>query len=640
MRNIFFITLLQFLICSSMKAQDVQQYVGSRIFWDLSTRTKVFQNGGYSRMISLQDGRLMAVCENNGIDISFSRDNGKSWSSPQKIVVNSNNVPNCVPDLCQLTDGTILVAYNPRPSTPYTDERKFGIRCKRSNDGGNTWSDEIFVNDAGSTFENGCWEPSFLELPTGELQIYFADEGPYIHSNEQQISLCRSFDKGLNWTKPQKVSYRKGFRDGMPVPILLKDSSKIVLAIEDNGWGYGDFFPTTVRCPLTSNWDNNYFIDADSPFRLKTLDFNYCPQITGGAPYLRVLPNGETVLSFQSKYNHGKTHRMWVAVGNSQAENFKALSTPFYTSIDDDVLWNSLSVIDSGTVVAVGGIGGRIEMIKGTVMKKWVAPYAHPLIDGKLTKNEGYLSPLAAQVTMGTQLGNRVTADFAYQKDSLFFFAYVSDRTVFDNSADCIRLLLDVNNIRGKQPEKGIYSIVFKRDGSYEFLEGNEGNWIRHNNSNVLLKMSQRTNYYLIEAAIPWKDLGYSEAPYGKPMAATLEVEDNKGVTSLTERVPDAILRESRTWMNFYLLKNIGSNIKNKVVINADINIRSDNDMISISSNSIMNRITIYNSNGLREQSKVISNRMATMTLNGKGFFIVQIELKNGSIQRRKIIKY
>ena len=125
-------------------------------------------------------------------------------------------MPNCVPDLIQLSDGTIIVAYNPRPSAPYTTGRKFGIRCKRSVDNGATWSDEIFVNDARHTFEDGCWEPSMLELPSGELQLYFADEGPYTSSNEQQISLCRSFDGGKTWSAAQKVSFRAGYRDGMP----------------------------------------------------------------------------------------------------------------------------------------------------------------------------------------------------------------------------------------------------------------------------------------------------------------------------------------------------------------------------------------------------------------------------------------
>ena len=241
----------------------------------------MFNGGGYARIIELQDGRLMAVCESGGIKIAFSEDKGSTWGSATKIVSNPAGIRECVPDLIQLSDGTIIVAYNPRPTSPYSEERKFGIRCKRSTDGGQTWSDEIFVNDALHTFADGCWEPSMLELPSGELQLYFADEGPYTSNNDQQISLCRSMDGGQTWSQAQKICYRQGSRDGMPVPVLLKDESQIVVIIEDNGWGYGDFFPTTVRTSLQNNWHNNYWVNATDPNREKTLNFNFCPTATG-----------------------------------------------------------------------------------------------------------------------------------------------------------------------------------------------------------------------------------------------------------------------------------------------------------------------------------------------------------------------
>ena len=61
------------------------------------------------------------------------------------------------------------------------------------------------------------------------------------------------------------------------MPVLLKDESQIVVIIEDNGWGYGDFFPTTVRTSLQNNWHNNYWVNATDPNREKTLNFNFCP---------------------------------------------------------------------------------------------------------------------------------------------------------------------------------------------------------------------------------------------------------------------------------------------------------------------------------------------------------------------------
>ena len=378
--NIFSTSLL--FICSLLNvcclhAASVSRYTGSRIFWDARNPVTVFDGGGYGRLIELQDGRLMACCESGGIKVCFSSNKGRTWNSPTLIAPNSNNTPNCVPDLVQLSDGTILVAYNPRPSKPYTSDRHFGIRLRRSTTNGRTWSEEIFVFDADTIFDNGCWEPSFLELPSGELQLYFADESPYTNSGEQQISLCRSFDGGLTWTEPQRISFRSGYRDGMPVPVLLADKKNIVVAIEDNGWsGVGDFVPTTVRNPLSSNWKNNAYINATSSYRNRSINYDYCPLAKGGAPYLRVLPSGETVLSHQSTYGEGDNMKMYVYVGNKQAKDFKAMSKPFQQGTTKGCWWNSLAVIDTGIVVAVGGLDGKIVMMKGFPINNFLAPYA------------------------------------------------------------------------------------------------------------------------------------------------------------------------------------------------------------------------------------------------------------------------
>ena len=146
------ILLLLASLCINASAGTMARYDGTRIFWDSRSPVTVFNGGGYARLIELQDGRLLACCESGGIKISFSSNKGQTWTSPKLIAPNSNNTPNCVPDLIQLADGTIVVGYNPRPSQPYTEDRRFGIRVRRSTDNGKTWSDEIFVYDADYTF--------------------------------------------------------------------------------------------------------------------------------------------------------------------------------------------------------------------------------------------------------------------------------------------------------------------------------------------------------------------------------------------------------------------------------------------------------------------------------------------------------
>jgi hypothetical protein len=567
--NRLLISVMLFASVCTMQAEVKAHYDGSRIFWDDSTRHTIFSHGSYPRILQLKDGRLMAVTECDGILVSCSANLGASWSPAVKIASNSNATPNCVPDLIQLADGTIIVAYNPRPSMPYTEDRRFGIRCRCSTDNGQTWSQEIFVYDGGHTFGDGCWEPSMLELPSGELHLYFADESPYTRSNEQQISLCRSFDGGLSWGQPERISFRSGFRDGMPVPLLLDE--ELVVIIEDNGWpGVGDFFPTTIRCLLSQNW-HDHWVDAQSAQREKTLDPEYCSaSVKGGAPYLRQFPWGESIISFQSDYNHPGKPRMLTAIGDSEARHFRALSAPFITAQTDEVLWNSVAVIDTGIVVATGTVNGVIEMVKGYPVRQLQAAYGHPTIDGRLANGETYTKPKARQVILGSQTGVRTSADWAYDEENLYFTARVSDRTVFTDGSqpDGVRLMLDVADASDTRPQQGVFCLFFRRDGGLSTWEGGAGSWKVVAMPDILVRVQSATTQYVVEAAIPWSSLGFATPPKDKRMAVSIETQDRRSNTMVTERIPDARLDESWTWMEFHLLDEKASSAINRIMDN------------------------------------------------------------------------
>ena len=544
-----------FLFCSLCAfAAKTQPYTGSRIFWNSRTPVKVFSGGGYARVMELQDGRLMACCEWSGIRISFSSNKGQTWKEPTTIVTNTNNVPNCVPDMIQLRDGTIIVAYNPRPSTPYTDDRRFSIRLKRSTDNGRTWGKEIIVYDAGSTPEVGCWEPCLLELPSGELQLYFADESPYDKNADQQISICRSFDKGLTWSEPACVSYRAGFRDGMPVPVLLQDSTTIAVAIEDNGWGYNDFVPTIVRNPVARNWST--FVPASNTYRSKAIDYKYCPLATGGAPYLRVLPNGETVLSHQSPYNHSGKADMYVYVGNNSARNFKAMSSPFPVPQNQQALWNSLAVIDTGVVVAVAGYGGGIKMVKGYPKHQLEVPYGHPIVDGVRTVSEGYFSSRGEQVLMGSETETYTYADLAYDEDSLYLICRVYDNQLVAEGehADVVSIGIDMERAPYTTPQISSFRYDVSPDATFILFRGTGSTWDKQDASVSHLAFRTGSEYYTFEMAIPWSELGREKAPLGDSMTFNILVTNGDGASHVVEQIADTKPNGPYTWMplNFH----------------------------------------------------------------------------------------
>ena len=331
--------------------------------------------GGYGRVKDVGNGRLMAVYEHEGSGCyKFSHDGGRSWGAEtilfprmteQGVAINMANA-----ELIRLSTGELIFAMNRRPQRDGVVP--FGIILRRSTDGGATWSDEQVIYEAGKEFGNGCWEPAFLELPDGTVQIYFANEGPYTHSDEQEISMLSSDDKGATWsTTPVKVCFRNGHRDGMPVPALF--GHDIVVAIEDNG-GNGRFKPYTVRTSLADNWHT--FVDGDSPYRHAALKDPMDAHEVGSAPYLICLPTGEALLSYQTTEGRNAEAdpmarcTMEVALGDKEALNFVKVDRPFRLRPDANALWNSLVVIDANTVGAVAGIDGGIVLKRGLLVRR------------------------------------------------------------------------------------------------------------------------------------------------------------------------------------------------------------------------------------------------------------------------------
>src|SRR5690606_14297260 len=99
---------------------------------------------------------------------------------------------------------------------------------------------------------------------------------------------------GQTWTTdPKIISFRAGKRDGMPVPVLLKGEERIAVAIEDNG--FVNFKPYIITNTLQENWSETVL--SDSPNRIYAMAKPVDDEVYAGAPYLRQLSTGETILS-------------------------------------------------------------------------------------------------------------------------------------------------------------------------------------------------------------------------------------------------------------------------------------------------------------------------------------------------------
>lgn len=639
-------------MCSLINAQRVEPYSSSRIFWDINTQTTIFSPGNYGRLIELKNGRLLAVAQvSGGISSSVSTDKGGTWSTPVTIALPPDGVALAVPDLLQLSDGTILLGYNPRPEAPYSEERKFGIRVRRSADNGASWSNEIKVYDAHHTFNNGCWEPVFLELPSGEVQLYFANENDYQTTNEQNISMCRSFDKGVTWSEREIISYRAGFRDGMPAPLLLKDKNEIVIAIEDNGYtGYSPkFLPTTVRTSLSDNWSGG-FVSGTSPKREYALDAPMPSGHSGAAPYIRQLPNGETILSYQGTEGRTDTSDdfpdMFVLVGNREARKFKAKSTPFSVPMDKRAKWNSVSVIDTGIVVAVTSTNintsaNSVMMMKGYPVSNVFAKFGTITVDGQKTAEEKWTNPRSEQLVMGNLSKSRWTVDFLYDNNYLYFTARVIDREIINTGTtnDGLRLLLDIDDLSTAAPQTGTFNIFFDTNGTVKLWRGANGSWNTDTNtSGIKYSINIVENrYYILEAAIPWSLFGKTAPVNNQRMALAVELFNRSASSYIIEGMPDALRNSPHTWMNFWLLANATDLAINKYHKEPIIKVHSNS--IEIECEEDIQKIQLFSMDGkeIYSNSYLRKNKVIIPCKLNPG--LICILFSGGKVVARKVIK-
>jgi hypothetical protein len=375
------VCLAAMLLLQPLLADAAESRALPTIEWHSSTLRLVQERGDYGRMVRLANGNLACAYDRAGkMWLRHSVDEGKSWGEPV-LVAEAAECWLTNAELLVLRDGTLLYFWNERPLEAVRAQgkkvqlvRPFLIRMARSSDHGRTWSPPQTLHQAGTVFEDGCWEPAGLQLPSGEVQVYFSDESRFTRSSEQEIALLRSSDGGRTWTRRERVIFRVGHRDGMPAPLLLANGKGLVVAVEDNGYAGERFKPSICYTALADNWRSGW-VSGDSTSRWPALAEPLPPEWYAGAPCLRQLPSGQTLLSFQESAD-GTMHRcrMAVCVGNPNARGFTNKTYPFPLGPKGNQAWNSLFVKDARTVVAISSatIEGKrgIWTIEGEVKER------------------------------------------------------------------------------------------------------------------------------------------------------------------------------------------------------------------------------------------------------------------------------
>ena len=494
-----------------------QNVEGIRIGWDYSSMVKIAPASGqpagyygYARLVQLYDGRLACVFETSvgNVELVFSDDLGQSWGNPQIIFQTKNNTAMAVPEIIELSDHSILIACNPRPRQPYTDERKFGIKVRKSKDGGQSWLPEQIIYEAQSTFEDGCWEPSFVQLPDDEVQLFFANEGIYTTSNEQNISMFRSVDFGESWSEePVTVGFRQGRRDGMPVPLLLPEAGELLVAVEDNK--VGEFKPSIYCEKIADNWNDGTIGGNDSRRNYQPLAEPLSNETYAGAPYLARLGTGEVLLSYQSNVNRDNQwdrSSMVVEIGDDAGTLFSRRTIPFAVPLSKSGLWNSLSVIENNTPVALTSTNAwsnnstEVWMIKGHVIPEFIILEGTANVDGQLNDDcwQGEWPYF-----IGHKSNTQMRASLCKDENNLYMVAKIDGLEQLDDT-DELELQMDTERKGYEKPHSGIFAFHCKLNGSLKIEEGDFGEWKEQEGiSSIQYRIKQQGSSYYVEASVP-----------------------------------------------------------------------------------------------------------------------------------------
>lgn len=314
----------------------------------------------YPRAKRLSNGEILLGYHHSGglgeygtfVTLRRSRDNGATWYDTRDVegpegdrYWGFSNV-----DFVETKPGRLLMVTAGRGRAVQGEEEipsecaRSGLRLRFSDDYGVTWGEPTMV----ASGRGRVWEPSLVMLPSGDLEIYYANEAWASETHKtfpQQIEMIRSSDGGHTWSEPRIISRVQGRRIGMPAAALLKSGQ--VACVEE---AVGDSTSPWVVLTQAGIRGERYLAQRRYGF--------------GSAPFLLANADGSTMLTYHSLYKKAPPpenaeipwmfQNIWVQKGDSEAREFGDATCPWPNlPRGTGAFFPSLMMRDASTVVVM-----------------------------------------------------------------------------------------------------------------------------------------------------------------------------------------------------------------------------------------------------------------------------------------------
>lgn len=543
-----------------------------RGYFEVKSGTLTVQNAYYPRIKKLPNGSYILIWHNNsvGANVFYTRSfDLVNWEPVQKvfeatpITVNGQTDERCYcnGDALVLENGELMVVASFRSKNHFRKDNAYnGIAMRKSRDNGKTWSEEQVI------YQGSNWEPQILQLPSGEIQVYFTHSGA---KSQMQIemgmtgnamipssgtAMARSYDNGKTWKSNIPGSPYAGyaisqrytdtiqgiqvFTDQMPCALVLNKYNTIAMAVESKiRYNTSNFKISMVYSD--DNWSHTLGIDEEGPSDKKKDMWN------GSAPYLKQFPSGETVLSYNA------SSHFQVRLGDAKARTFYTPYLPFGKSVKG--CWGSLEPdgthtmigaftkqTDGGTSICIGRMNLNHTLYAGSMT---------PAVDG----DSGDWSKNTEAFFVGSESQAQASVRTAYDKENLYVLVERLDTDLQPQDTVDIYLNPSTQGIGGSSlrltvgPDGLQQTARYSGGWSNKAVPGVEG---KVHVRGTVSQSSDKDEGYVVELVIPRSAI----QAVGSLVRCTLVLyNQDAGAPRIEDGLDSANLSQPNTWFKIRL---------------------------------------------------------------------------------------